>query len=277
LTLGGNSFRVSGLGVRLRDGIAVRVASPELSIGHVEMLPLRYTLLTALILATLIAGRASAQESPFDPTSVYKRESILGFTILINPEVLSHRHDAAEMRKELRSQLTAIVREVPAKVLPGMRKVWIWVEWGKQKNGAAVFHPSAGWLKENGYNPAKAGHIELSNTRNFVQWSRSAQPWMVLHELAHSYHHLALGDDCKSIEAAYKHAVDTKLYESVAYCGGGKQRAYALTNSKEYFAELSESYFGKNDFYPFVRSELKTYDPQGFQLMEQIWGKSRSK
>ena len=100
---------------------------------------------------------------------------------------------------------------------------------------------------------------------------------MVLHELAHAYHHLVLGDDCKSIEAAYKHAVDKKLYESVAYCGGGKQRAYALTNAKEYFAELSEAYFGKNDFYPFVRSELEQYDPVGFQLMEQIWGKPGNK
>ena len=177
------------------------------------------------------------------------------------------------MRKELESQLAAIVREMPGKRLPALRKVWIWVEWKKQKNGAAEFHPSAQWLKSHGYNPDKAGHIELSNTRHFVEWSRAAQPWMVLHELAHAYHHLVLGDDYKAIEAAYKHAVDEKLYESVAYCGGGKQKAYALTNAKEYFAELSEAYFGRNDFYPFVRSDLKKYDPQGFRLMEQIWGK----
>ena len=229
-----------------------------------------------MIWAALIAGRASSQQSPFDPTSVYKRESICGFTVLINPEVLIHKQEAAEMQKELEAQLKAIVREVPAKRLPALQKVWIWVEWEKQKNGAAEFHPSAEWLKQNGYNPQKAGHIELSNTRNFVQWSRSAQPWMVLHELAHAYHHLVLGDDCKRIAAAYKHAVDTKLYESVAYCGGGKQRAYALTNEKEYFAELSEAYFGRNDFYPFVRSDLKKHDPQGYQLMQQIWGEPRS-
>ena len=206
---------------------------------------MRCILATALVWTALITGRASSQESPFDPTSTYKRESIHGFTILVNPEVLIHKREAAEMRKELEAQLEAIVREVPARLMPDLQKVWIWVEWEKKKEGAAEFHPSAEWLKENGYNPEKAGHIELSNTRNFVQWSRSAQPWMVLHELAHAYHHLVLGDDCKSIEAAYKHAVDKKLYESVAYCGGGKQRAYALTNAKEYFAELSEAYFGR--------------------------------
>ena len=31
----------------------------------------------------------------------------------------------------------------------------------------------------------------------------------------------------------------------------------------EYFAELSEAYFGTNDFYPFVRGELQTTRPAG--------------
>ena len=32
----------------------------------------------------------------------------------------------------------------------------------------------------------------------------------------------------------------------VAYVHGGKKRAYALNNAQEYFAELTETYFGKN-------------------------------
>jgi hypothetical protein len=237
---------------------------------------IRYPLTTALFWAALLAGRAFSEEQPSDSVCIYQRQTIQGFTVLVNPAVLLHKQEAAEMQKELESQLRAIVREVPAKLLPDLQKVWIWVEWEKKKDGAAEFHPSANWLKQHGYNPEKAGHIELSNTRNFVQWSHIAQPWMVMHEMAHAYHHLVLGDDYKTIESAFKHAVDSKLYESVAYCGGGKQKAYALTNSKEYFAELTEAYFGRNDFYPFVRSDLKQYDPQGFQLMEQVWGKPGS-
>jgi hypothetical protein len=34
-----------------------------------------------------------------------------------------------------------------------------------------------------------------------------------------------------------------------------------------------EAYFGVNDFYPFVRAELKEHDPAGFALMETVWGK----
>ena len=39
----------------------------------------------------------------------------------------------------------------------------------------------------------------------------------------------------------------------------------------EYFSELTESYFGINDFYPFVKEELKKYDPIGYECVEKIW------
>ena len=151
-------------------------------------------------------------------------------------------------------------------------QVRIWVEWDKKPNGAAEYHVSRGWLQANGYNPEKAGGIEISNTRNFVNWSRSAQPCMVMHELAHAYHHLVLGDKHAGIDAAFKQAVDRKLYESVGYVLGGNKRAYAMNNAKEYYAELTEAYFGKNDFFPFTRSDLEKHDPVGNQLMESTWG-----
>ena len=56
---------------------------------------------------------------------------------------------------------------------------------------------------------------------------------------------------------------------------GQKVRHYALTDHKEYFAESTESYFGVNDFYPFVRAELKEHDPAMYALMEEIWGPVR--
>jgi hypothetical protein len=223
----------------------------------------------------MATGQAHAQERKNPPTSIYKKESIQGFKVLINPEVLEHEEDAEEMRKELGSQLTEIARVVPARPLSALKKVPLWVEWEKKEKGAAEFHPSAEWLRNNGYNPEKAGCVELSNTRNFVKWSRAEQPWMVLHELSHAYHHLVLGDDHAGIEAAYRQAVDRKLYDSVDYVNGGKQKAYALTNSREYFAELSEAYFGKNDFFPFTRAELEKHDPVGYRFMLRTWGKPK--
>lgn len=224
-----------------------------------------------------IAAQPQESKYRFTPTAVYIQKSIHSFTVLIHPEVLTHQQTAEEMQRELDQQLLAISQVVPTQPLSALRKVRIWVEWAKRPQGAAEFHPSAQWLSQNGYNPEKAGCVEVSNTRNFVQWSRSDQPWMLLHELAHAYHHRVLGDQYPPIEAAYRQAINHKLYASVHYIKGGNRKAYALTNAKEYFAELSESYFGKNDFYPFIRSELKTYDPVGYQLMEKAWGKPRKR
>jgi predicted metallopeptidase len=209
----------------------------------------------------------------YDPTAVYQQEVVQGFTVLINPQLREHPSAARDMRQELSSQLAQIAQVVPAQPLSALRKVRIWVEWDKNLQGAAVFHPSVAWLQANGYNPAKAGSIELSNTRNFVKWSRAEQRWMVLHELAHAYHFLVLGENYAGIETAYQQAVQQKLYDAVVYINGGQRRAYARTNAQEYFAELSEAYFGKNDFYPFTHAELQKYDPVGYQLMEKVWGK----
>src|ERR1044072_1791749 len=80
------------------------------------------------------------------------------------------------------------------------------------------------WVEQDGYNPAKAGGIEISNSLNFVSWSRAEQPCMVLPELAHAYHFLVLGESHPQITAPYRHAVERGLYESVDYAGGGMRR-----------------------------------------------------
>jgi Mlc titration factor MtfA (ptsG expression regulator) len=48
-------------------------------------------------------------------------------------------------------------------------------------------------------------------------------------------------------------------------------RAYAMTNPQEYFAESTEAYFSRNDFFPFTRDELKQQDPEMFKLLEKLW------
>ena len=39
----------------------------------------------------------------------------------------------------------------------------------------------------------------------------------------------------------------------------------------EYFAETTEAFFGRNDFFPFTRGELKTHDPDMFELLGKLW------
>jgi hypothetical protein len=53
----------------------------------------------------------------------------------------------------------------------------------------------------------------------------------------------------------------------------GKMRAhYGLTDPKEFFAEMTECYFGSNDFKPFVSGELKQAEPETSARLAGIWG-----
>jgi hypothetical protein len=212
---------------------------------------------------------------PYTPTSAYKRRTLLGFSLLVNPELYAHRKESAALFAELEKQIKEIVRVVPPDRLAALRKVPIWIEWQNQHTSAAQHHVSKGWLRSHGYNPDKALAVEISSARKFVAWSRTSQPWMLLHELAHGYHFRVLGARHAATRAAYKQAMERKLYDSVAHVDGRKYRAYAATNEFEYFAELTEAYFGKNDFFPFTNAELKKHDPVGYKLMQDVWGKPR--
>ena len=223
----------------------------------------------------LLAGSLFAEDTAYTPTSAYKTNLVHGFTVLVNPAALEHEAEMTAFRTELDKQVTDLRRVLPKDKLAALLPVLIWVEWAKKPNGAAEYHPSAGWLRDNGYNPEKAGGVEINNVRNFIGWSRDAQPAMLLHEMAHAYMFRFVKPGSAQYEAlkkAYDHAVKTGIYDAVEYIGGGKKKAYALTDINEYFAELTEAYFLKNDFYPFIRNELKTHDPDGYAVLKEIWG-----
>jgi hypothetical protein len=102
-------------------------------------------------------------------------------------------------------------------------------------------------------------------------------PNFALHELAHAFHDRVLGFENAQIEAAYQKAKAAGLYDRVQRqdSEGRKRldRAYALTNAKEYFAECTEALFAKNDFFPFTKDELQKHDPEMFDLLTHLWGK----
>ena len=229
-----------------------------------------------LMCALSIAGTAQAETKPFDPASSYQSTTVQGFSVVIHPEVFAHKAAAAQMQQELEAQLTAIRRVMQPDRLEKLQKVKLWVEWERNPKGAAEFHHCEGWLKANGYNPAKVNAIEIGNTTNFVKWSRQNQPWMVMHELAHAYHKTVLTHGYKPLKDSYKRAMDQKLYHAVANSRGKKLKAYCTNNQMEFFAEMTEAYLGKNDFYPFTRAELKKHDPKTYAVIEKIW-KSRPK
>ncbi len=209
----------------------------------------------------------------YDAIDQYGTSHIHGWTVLISKGLLDTKDSILiqAVLSELDHQLYQVERRVPAKILPKLRTVKIWIELHDAGVPGGCYHPSVDWLKSHGFNPAKAKCVEFGNARNFVDWSIT-QPFMVLHELAHAYHDQVLGYDYAPIKQAYRDAVASKRYESVLHVNGHMQRHYALNNDQEFFAEMSEAFFGTNDFYPFVRGELKTYDPETCRTVAEAWG-----
>ncbi len=211
--------------------------------------------------------------SEYTPTSGYTTKTIQGWKIFVNNDLLTKDVDlSGKVMKLLKHQLYQVTRVVPAEPLKELQKVTIWVEYDAPKHACACYHPNRRWLIDNDFNPDKEASIEIANAKNFLTWT-IAQPWMVMHELAHSYHHRVLGYDNPEIKQAYKKAVESKKYDSVLHISGQSKRAYALNNEQEYFAECTEAFLGTNDFYPFVRSELQHHDPQMYELLKKLWKK----
>jgi hypothetical protein len=230
-------------------------------------------LLLAVLLLSAAGARPPVKETPYDPVENYVKQRVEGWEVLVNKRLFAGEQRKLRGRtlRLLEDHLYRITRVVPAGALAKLRKIPIWVELAHPRHPCMCYHPSAGWLKEHGMNPRKAGGVEIANARNFLTWTHD-QPWMVLHELAHGYHHRVLGFDNAEVRACYERAVASGAYQLVLHIRGGKRRHYALTNDKEYFAETTEAYFGTNDFYPFVRAELRRHDPAGYALMEKCWG-----
>ena len=213
-----------------------------------------------------------AQVTPYRPTSEYESRNMRGWTLMIGPDLLADEDLAKKVFAELERQLVAIEQAVPPGPLEKLRKVTIWVEKEEGHHPCMAYHPDRGWLIEHDMNPDKARCVEIANAQNFVRWTKD-QPWMVLHELAHGYHDQFLpgGYRNKELREAFERAKSAGKYEAVAYVRGGQKRAYALNNPMEFFAENSEALFGKNDFFPFNRDDLKAFDPETFSLLCKLW------
>lgn len=212
-------------------------------------------------------------QSEYEPTSNYEVQNIEGWTVYVNRVLLNQEKEVGDkILRLLQVKLYDINRVVPSPAIEELHKVPIWVEFKHKRFRCACYHPSRKWLSEHGVNPEKARSVEIANAATFLKWTHE-QPSMVLHELTHAYHHCVVGHDNPDILAAYKRAVESKSYEAVLRYNGRMERAYALNNAKEYFAELTEAYFGQNDFYPFVRAEVKQHDPQMYEVLEKVWGK----
>ena len=231
--------------------------------------------LSVLFLAQMVCmAQNGGVKLPEKPTT-HATLRIEGWTIHVDERLNSGSGKALGKRalRFLENQLRMISDILPEEKLKRLREVAFWLDATHGALRSPQYHPSKEWLKENGYseNLAKCVHIPDATYFSSLRFQR-AQPFAVLHELAHAYHDQVLGFERPEIKTAWEKFVSSGKYGKVLHIDGGKTSHYALTNEKEFFAEMTETYFGQNDFYPFNRAELKQEEPELFALLEKIWG-----
>lgn len=207
----------------------------------------------------------------------HEARNIAGWTVQVHVKLMEEpAADLAKALPLLQKQLAEIVRVVPAKAVAELQKVPLWLnpEYPQQRAGAE-YHPGADWLRENGRDPAMVKGVEFTNVRIFETETRRMQNF-ALHELSHAFHDRVLGFENPEIKAAFEKAKASGKYDQVLrQDSAGRQRldkAYAMTNAKEYFAESSEAFFSRNDFFPFTHEELLQHDAEMAALLEKLWG-----
>ncbi len=228
-----------------------------------------------LAVAVGLAGAVRAAAPPAAPKpEAHETRLVEGWTVRIDTRLLAgaDRDLGERALRLLANQLYAISFTLPSGKVERLRQVTIQLD---RTHGSLVpmqYHPNAAWLRDHGFatNLAKCVHIPdaayFANPRD-----QRRQPWAVLHELAHAYHDQVLGFDHPEIAAGWKRTVESGRFENTLQIEGRRCRHYALTDCKEFFAEMTESLFGMNDFFPFNRAELKESEAETFRLVERIW------
>ncbi len=228
----------------------------------------------AIIALLALVSTAFAADKIALPTA-HTTRNIEGWNVRVDDRLLKGESAALGERavKLLNARLVAITIVVPEPALAKLRAVTIEMDLDYGPLGAMQYHPGAGWLKDNGYSADLVKCVHIPKVESFLSpFENHRMPWVVLHELAHAYHDQVLGFDEPRVTAAWKKFCDSGKYKSVLTSPGHMREHYGLTNQKEFFAEMTESYFGSNDFFPFVAGDLKQAEPEIFDLMAEIWG-----
>lgn len=216
---------------------------------------------------------ASAKPLPPKPTA-HEARNVEGWNVRVDRRLLE-APDAELGERALRTlaaKLADVERVVRPDRLAKLKTVTIVLDLSHGGLSSMQYHPSKGWLEANGYaaDLAKCVHlpraVDLLSKRSAVE-----QPWVMLHELSHAFHDQALTFEEPRIVAAYEKYKASGRGEGVMLYDGRKVKHYALTDHKEFFAEMSESYLGSNDFYPFNRAELKESEPEIHALLKDVW------
>lgn len=233
----------------------------------------RLAAVAALLAATpLLAGE---KESEVELIRVeHEIRKIEGWTVHVDESLLEGEHEETgeQVLRILGERLHDIVLKLPPEPVEKMREVPIYID-RNHPLGNAHYHPAPGWLKDRGYDPAMGKAVQITHAASLIREAKSPnQSSVMLHELAHAYHDRVLGFDHPEILAGYQKFCGTRKFDRTAHVSGRQRPHYGLTDHKEYFAEMTETFFTGNDYFPFNHYQLYHEHRPSYELLAEIWG-----
>lgn len=204
----------------------------------------------------------------------HRTQKIEGWTVHVDTSLLEgeHKKTGDLALRIMDERLHQIALRLPAGPVARMREVPIYLD-RNHPLGNAHYHPDADWLESRGYDPALAKTVHITGAESLIREARSPNAGSVLlHELAHAYHERVLDFDHKEIIRGYQQFCDSRKFDLTPHVSGRKMPHYGLTDHKEYFAEMTETFFVGNGYFPFNHYQLHQEHPESYQLIATIWG-----
>jgi hypothetical protein len=213
------------------------------------------------------------------PPREYAVRKLRGWDVLVEKQLLD---DAPELAKKalgkLDEKLGKAVEVLPEAVLPDLRRLKIFLMYGPKAkgggrgNGLEYFRPDAAkhqsWL-----DPRMARSVVIYDASNYISIGDFWELKALVHEFGHAHHLEHWPEDREDIYDTWDHAMKAGLYKTVRDEDKSTHLPnYAAQNHLEYFAELSAAYFVGINYFPKDRAGLKEYDPDGYALIEKLWG-----
>ena len=198
---------------------------------------------------------------------------VQGWKVKVNTRLISG--DTSILKRSLGlfgKELYDIGNTLPPKAVEHLKRVVIWFELSSPHNTyTGMYLSSEDRLERAGINPEKAKSIEIIAPQYIDARTTYGEHWVILHELAHAYHDRVIGFGNQQVKDVFKTIRAAGLYRRVRRGFNTRHHGYALSNYREYFAEISTAYFGHIDYYPNDRADLRHYDPLGYKLVEDLW------
>jgi hypothetical protein len=214
-----------------------------------------------------------------EPPRVYAAVPTNDWTIQVEKQLMDEDPKlAGKAAARLAQKLNAALAVLPEATRANLKKLPIFLMYGPEAKGGGrdngfEYHQLSAPDCYESLDPRWGNGIVAYSAANYVWQSELWALKLPLHELAHAYHLGQWPEDKEEIVRAYENAMSRKLYRNVRTDQDETlEKAYALENPMEYFAELSCMYFVGCDYPPRNRKELQAYDPEGYAMIRELWG-----